>query len=62
MSAGPGFTTVLGRNLIGELRHFVHRPFLVVTMADLWPIFAAELAGADCHVHLVDTVDAAALE
>ena len=61
MSAGPGFPAVLGRNLIGELRHFVHRPFLVVTMADLWPLFAESFAGADCQVHLVDTVDAAAL-
>ena len=38
-----------------ELPNFVHRPYLVVTMADLWPRFeapprAAHLAG----VHLVD--------
>ena len=31
--------------LIGELPHFVHRPYLVVTMADLWPRFEAELSG-----------------
>jgi glycerol dehydrogenase-like iron-containing ADH family enzyme len=57
-----GFPTVLGRNLIGELKHFVHRPFLVVTMADLWPLFAEALAGAECHLHLVDSVDAAVLD
>jgi glycerol dehydrogenase-like iron-containing ADH family enzyme len=35
-----GFTTVYGRNLVGELPNFVHRPYLVVTMADLWPLFS----------------------
>lgn len=46
------FTTVYGRNLIGELRHFVHRPYLVVTMQDLWPKFEhhfdRNLAGVYC--------------
>jgi glycerol-1-phosphate dehydrogenase [NAD(P)+] len=57
-----GFPTVFGRELIGELPNFVHRPYLVVTMADLWPrfehLFDSHLAG----VHLVETLDAAALE
>ncbi len=26
------FQTVFGRNLVAELRQFVHRPYLVVTM------------------------------
>ena len=32
-----GFRTVFGRELVAELPNFVHRPYLVVTMADLWP-------------------------
>ena len=40
-----GFTTVFGRELVGELPNFVHRPYLVVTMADLWPRFEAQLSG-----------------
>jgi glycerol-1-phosphate dehydrogenase [NAD(P)+] len=61
-TADSGFPTVFGRELIGELPNFVHRPYLVVTMADLWPrfehLFDSHLAG----VHLVDTLQAAALE
>ncbi len=34
------FNTVLGRGLLGELAGFVHRPYVVVTMEDLWPKFA----------------------
>ena len=36
-AAERGFPTVFGRELIAELPNFVHRPYLVVTMADLWP-------------------------
>jgi glycerol-1-phosphate dehydrogenase [NAD(P)+] len=61
-TADSGFPTVFGRELIGELPNFVHRPYLVVTMADLWPrfehLFDSHLAG----VHLVETLEAAALE
>ena len=31
-------------------------------MADIWPLFAAALDGADCQVQFVDSVDASALE
>ena len=53
-----GFPAVFGRELVGELPEFVHRPYLVVTMADLWPRFEASwpaphLAG----VHLVETLE-----
>ena len=52
-----GFPTVFGRELIGELPNFVHRPYLVVTMADLWPrfehLFDANLAG----VHEVESLE-----
>ena len=36
---GQLFETVYGRGLIPELKTYVHRPYLVVTMADLWPRF-----------------------
>jgi glycerol dehydrogenase-like iron-containing ADH family enzyme len=52
-----GFATVFGRELVQELPNFVHRPYLVVTMADLWPrfehLFDRNLAG----VHEVATLD-----
>jgi glycerol dehydrogenase-like iron-containing ADH family enzyme len=51
------FTTIYGRNLIGELPNFVHQPYLVVTMEDLWPkfghLFDDNLAG----VYLVNTLE-----
>ena len=42
-NAGHEFTTVFGRGLIGELPLIAHRPFLVVTMDDLWPRFSGAL-------------------
>lgn len=39
-NTGHQFTTIYGRNLVGELPNFVHRPYLVVTMEDLWPMFS----------------------
>jgi len=36
---GHFFTTIYGRNLVAELPNFVHRPYLVVTMEDLWDKF-----------------------
>ena len=64
MSAGAettspgGFPTVFGRELVAELPFFVHRPYLVVTMADLWPRFEAALAGPHlAGVHLVTTLE-----
>jgi glycerol dehydrogenase-like iron-containing ADH family enzyme len=55
---GRQFTTVFGHGLIGELPNFVHPPYLVVTMADLWPHFEAGLVGpALAGVHLVDSLE-----
>ncbi|MEZ5665966.1 MAG: iron-containing alcohol dehydrogenase [Alphaproteobacteria bacterium] len=51
-----GFPTVFGRNLVGELGNFVHSPFAVVTMEDLWPMFRDQLANADCAPYLVRSV------
>jgi glycerol dehydrogenase-like iron-containing ADH family enzyme len=55
---GGGFPTVFGRELVGEIPAFVHRPYLVVTMADLWPLFEGRLAGPHlAGVYLVDTLE-----
>src|SRR5579862_4341749 len=51
------FQTILGRNLIAELKNFVHRPFLVVTMEDLWPKFLRDFEGAECQVYFVRSVE-----
>jgi glycerol dehydrogenase-like iron-containing ADH family enzyme len=61
------FPTIYGRNLVGELRHFVHRPYLVVTMEDLWPTFApafdeARPCGPMTGVHFVRTLEERELE
>lgn len=61
MQFAQDFQTILGRNLVGELKNFVHRPFLLVTMEDMWPIFEKEFVGADCHRYFVQTVDEQAL-
>jgi glycerol dehydrogenase-like iron-containing ADH family enzyme len=58
-----GFTTVYGRNLLAELPNFVHPPYLVVTMDDLWPVFAATVDGpALAGVHRVTTLEVDDLE
>jgi len=62
ISTSAGFTTVFGRELVGELPAFAHPPYLVVTMADLWPAFEARLAGRLAGAHLVDTLELADLE
>jgi glycerol-1-phosphate dehydrogenase [NAD(P)+] len=61
-STTGGFVTVFGRGLIEELPNFVHRPYLVVTMEDLWPRFAPMLNRHLAGVHLVKTLDRAELE
>lgn len=58
----PEFTTVFGRELIGELPNFVHQPYLVVTMADLWPRFEHLFDSHAAGVHCVTTLDLAELE
>ncbi len=54
---GHFFTTIYGRNLIAELPIFVHRPYLVVTMKDLWPKFSALFDDGLAHVHFVETLE-----
>jgi glycerol dehydrogenase-like iron-containing ADH family enzyme len=57
-----GFQTVFGRGLAAEFRNFVNPPFLVVTMDDLWPRFAADFDGADCRPYFTRSIEAADLE
>jgi glycerol-1-phosphate dehydrogenase [NAD(P)+] len=58
-----GFPTIFGRNLVAELPAFVHRPYLVVTMDDLWPMFEGQLDGPGlAGVHAVGTLDVEELE
>lgn len=35
MSEEAGFATVFGRDLVAQLPQFVHRPYLVVTIASV---------------------------
>ena len=57
-----GFPTVFGRELIQELPNFVHRPYIVVTMADLWPGLEHHFDGHLAAVHEVTTIEVAALD
>lgn len=55
--SGHKFTTIFGRNLVGELKNFVHQPYLVVTMADLWDKFQDQFDAHLAGVYLVHTLD-----
>ncbi len=57
LSLGGMFTTIYGRNLLGELANFVHQPFLIVTMPDLWERFQHHFQHASAEVYLVSTID-----
>jgi glycerol dehydrogenase-like iron-containing ADH family enzyme len=50
------FHAVYGRGLVEELPAIAHRPYLVVTMDDLWPTFEPVLEDGRAHVHLVETL------
>ena len=62
MGDSAAFTTIFGRNLIGELPNFVHQPYLVVTMADLWDLFAHHFDDGLAGPYLVSTIDGDELE
>jgi glycerol dehydrogenase-like iron-containing ADH family enzyme len=58
MVRSGGFATIYGRGLLEELPAIAHRPYLVVTMADLWPAFRGRLDGPHLGaVHLVRSLD-----
>jgi glycerol dehydrogenase-like iron-containing ADH family enzyme len=48
--------------LVAELPRFAHRPYLVVTMEDLWPMFHDLLQDGLGGVHLVDSLEISALD
>jgi glycerol dehydrogenase-like iron-containing ADH family enzyme len=56
------FDTVYGHNLVAELRHFCHRPYLVVTMRDIWHKFERHFDEHMAGVYFVETLDHDALE
>jgi glycerol dehydrogenase-like iron-containing ADH family enzyme len=57
-----GFPTVFGRGLFGEFKNFVNPPFLIVTMADLWPLFKNEFEGAEFQLYATDSIEQADLD
>lgn len=54
------FNTIYGRGLIGELKNIVQRPYLVVTMEDLWDLFKDEF-DEDARAFFVKTLEFDAL-
>ena len=57
----PHFDVVFGRNLMAEAVNFVHPPFLVVTMEDLWPRFRDRFPPG-CEAFFVRSLERSALE
>jgi glycerol dehydrogenase-like iron-containing ADH family enzyme len=55
------FPTVFGRELLEEVPNFVAPPFLVVTMADLWPRLQRSLP-AGTRAHFVESMEVPDLE
>ena len=62
MRERPGFTTIFGRNLLAELPNIAHQPYLVVTMDDLWPLFARNFDEYLAGPYIVKTIDGDELE
>lgn len=57
MKFSHDFQTIFGRNLVGELKNFVHRPFLLCTMEDIWPKFKHFFDDAEFIPYFVHSVD-----
>lgn len=55
------FPTVFGRDILSEVPNFVASPYLMVTMADLWPRLKQHLP-PDTPVHFVGSMETAHLE
>lgn len=51
------FRTVYGRGLVPELKQIAHRPYLIVTMEDLWPRFVDQFDAALAGPMFVTTLD-----
>ena len=54
--SGKLFNTIYGRGLVAELKNIVQRPYLVVTMEDLWETFKDNF-DEDAIVHFVKTLE-----
>jgi glycerol-1-phosphate dehydrogenase [NAD(P)+] len=61
LATGHEFTTIYGRNLLAEIPAIAHRPYLVVTMGDLWEKFGAAFTGDLAGPYLVHTIEGDAL-
>jgi glycerol dehydrogenase-like iron-containing ADH family enzyme len=61
-AADRGFRTVFGRELVAELPNIVHRPYLVVTMADLWPWLEHNFDRHLVGVHEVTSIELSELD
>lgn len=59
---GHQFTTIFGRNLLAELPNIAHRPYLVVTMPDLWEKFRQHFDEYLAGVYLVRSIEGETLE
>jgi len=57
LATGHEFTTIFGRNLLGEIPAIARPPYLVVTMADLWGKFRHHFTGDLAGPYLVHTID-----
>src|ERR1039458_5246187 len=56
------FNVVYGRDLVSKLRESLSEPYLVVSMAALWPRFERAFTHSRHHVHLVDSLEVRDLE
>lgn len=56
------FNTVYGRGLIPELKISAHRPYLVITMADIWPKFQSDFDEGLAGPLFVDTLERSQLD
>src|SRR3954451_12040766 len=56
------FNAAFGRGLVDELKVIAHRPYLVVTMKDLWPKFAGQFDDALAGTHFVESLERSELD
>lgn len=55
-------SVIFGRNLIAELAPTLNDPSLVVTMADIWPLFSKDLPADIFTPHFVTSIEKTALD
>ena len=57
-----GFRVIFGRGLAKELDAIARRPYLVVTMENLWPAFESHFVSGLGKVHCVRSIEVADLD